>query len=135
MKLIACIDENCGLMFNKRRVSSDVAVIDRITEIVGDGKILVNSYSAPLFIGKADNIVVDDDFLIKAETEDYCFVENADITEHLVGVTELILYHWNRKYPSDFKFPKEAAIKGKKLISTSEFSGNSHEKITEEVYG
>ncbi len=133
MKLIACIDENCGLMFNKRRVSSDVAVIDRITEIVGDGKILVNSYSAPLFIGKT-NVIVDDDFLLKASKADYCFIENSDVTKSLFGVTGLILYHWNRKYPSDFKFPKEAAVKGKRLISISEFSGNSHEKITEEVY-
>ena len=133
MKLIACIDENCGLMFNNRRVSSDVAVIDRITEMVGDGKILVNSYSAPLFIGKT-NVIVDDDFLLKASKDDYCFIENSDVTKSLFGITELILYHWNRKYPSDFKFPKEATIKGKKLISTSEFSGNSHEKITEEVY-
>lgn len=134
MRLIACIDENCGLMFNNRRVSSDVAVVDRIIKIVGDDKILVNNYSAPLFKGKVDNIIVDDNFLQKAKKYDYCFVENSDITQSLVGVNELILYYWNRKYPSDFKFPKEAAIKGKKLISTWEFVGNSHEKITEEVY-
>lgn len=48
-------------------------------------------------------------------------------------VDEVYLYKWNRKYPSDVKFPKDM-LNDFKLEGSTDFEGNSHEKITEERY-
>ena len=134
MRIIVCIDDNCGMMFNKRRVSSDKAVTDRIIDLLKDDVLYLNEYSAKLFADKTDKLKICDNFLSEAGDNDYCFVENVDITEHISDISQVIIYNWNRKYPSDLKFPKEAAVSGFKCVSVAEFSGNSHEKITEEVY-
>ena len=127
MRIIVCIDDNGGMMFNNRRVSSDKVVTERIIDLLKDN-------SAKLFADKTDNLKISNDFLSKAGDNDYCLVENVDITEHISDIGQVIIYYWNRKYPSDFKFPKNAAVSGLKCVSVTEFSGNSHEKITEEVY-
>ncbi len=134
MKIIVCIDDNNGLLFNKRRVSSDIAVIDRIVDTVGQNKLWVTEYSAALFKDKSIKPCVSNNLLNEAEAEDYCFIENTDITDCISQITEITVYHWNRRYPSDFKFPKQSAIKGKACASSVDFKGNSHEKITEEIY-
>ncbi len=134
MRIIVCIDDNCGMMFNKRRVSSDKAVTDRIIDLLKDDVLYLNEYSAKLFADKTDKLKICDNFLSEAGDNDYCFVENVDITEHISAVSQVTIYYWNRKYPSDFKFPKNAAVSGLKCVSVTEFSGNSHEKITEEIY-
>ena len=134
MKIIICIEKDNGLMFNNRRVSSDSVVIDRIIKMLGDGKLFLNEYSARLFLGKTDMLNIDEDFLNKAENDDYCFVENTDILNHLHECNQFIVYQWNRKYPSDFKFPREEALKNRKSVSVIDFVGNSHEKITEEIW-
>lgn len=134
MRIIVCIDDNGGMMFNNRRVSSDKVVTERIIDLLKDNNLYLNQYSAKLFADKTDNLKISDDFLSKAGDNDYCLVENVDITEHISDIGQVIIYYWNRKYPSDFKFPKNAAVSGLKCVSVTEFSGNSHEKITEEVY-
>ena len=50
----------------------------------------------------------------------------------LAEAEEVVLYHWNRTYPSDRRFPLPLA--GWTLARREEFSGSSHEKITKEVY-
>ena len=134
MNLIVCIDDNNGLLFNKLRQSSDSEVINRIVEIIEDNKLLCNSYTAKLFDNKKCNQVINDEFLNIAEENDYCFLENSDIIPYINNVKKLIIYHWNRKYPSDKKFPTEDFLKFMKKSSTYEFKGNSHDKITEEIY-
>ncbi len=133
MKLIVCLDNNNGLLFNKRRISSDIAVTERIIKLVGNHRLWVSSYSSALF-PKLDNVIVDDEFLSKSNVGDYCFVENSNADEYLSKCSGLVIYSWNRKYPSDFKFPKDKALSNKRCVSIFEFKGNSHEKITEEIY-
>ncbi len=133
MKLIVCIDNNNGMLFNDRRVSRDSVQIDRVLDLIGKEKLYINSFSENLFPKNA-NIITDENFLNKAKADDYCFVENADVTEYLKECHQVIIYSWNRNYPSDFKFPKNEAVKNKKCISLKEFKGNSHDKITEEIF-
>ncbi len=44
----------------------------------------------------------------------------------------LIVYRWNRHYPSDVRFPPELA--DFTLQSSTEFRGSSHDLITREEY-
>lgn len=134
MKIIVCIDENCGIMFNHRRLSSDSVVTQKIIQAVGENRLIIEPCSEKLFAKKVKNLVIDNYPLKNAKHNDFCFIENTDITDHLQKIEGLIIYNWNRRYPSDVKFPKDKAIEGKSLVSIVEFSGKSHQKITEEIY-
>lgn len=122
MVLIVCLDDDNGMLFNNRRQSKDALVRKRILELVGDNKIWMSEYSQMQF---EEGIDV---YQNKGEA-DYVFAENPD---DIIGMEfdKIIVYRWNRRYPSD----KTLSIEGKTLVSTYEFPGNSHEKITEEIY-
>ena len=130
MKVIVCIDDNNGLMFNNRRQSRDALLVQDIMGHLAGSTLFVSEYSGTLFESYR-SVIVNDLLLEIAEEDDFCFIEDKDVSEHWDDVSELIVYRWNRTYPADtyFSFPS-----GIKLIHTSEFVGISHEKITKEVY-
>ena len=51
---------------------------------------------------------------------------------YLPKIDTFILFRWNRDYPADFFFKVD--LSQWNLISTEDFEGTSHEKITMEVY-
>lgn len=130
MNLIICLDDKNGYCFASRRQSSDKIQIEKMLALVGKNKLFLNAYSAKLF-GELPNITVCENPLEGAKNGDYCFIEN--ITLNDISTEKVIIYRWNRHYPSDKKFP-EKLLSGKALKSTIDFVGNSHERITEEVY-
>jgi hypothetical protein len=133
MNVIICIDDNNGMMFNHRRQSQDRTLRERIISTVKGKKLLMNEYSFKQFQDcDSGNIAVDEDFLSKACEGDYCFVENVDINDFNSNIEELIIYKWNRSYPSDMKL--NSSFDGWKLQSSVDFKGYSHDKITEEVW-
>ena len=122
-------------MFNHRRQSRDRAVVQMILDMTTGAALCIIEYSAPLFTEfAAPQIQVDAQFLDKAGPADYCLVENVDVSPYLPFIEKSILFHWNRSYPSDMKFPIKLDGGKWRLISTNEFPGSSHEKITMEVY-
>ncbi len=133
MILIVCIDDNGGMLFNKRRQSSDIKLIQRIMENVGKSKIWLNEYSAKLFADNGGNIGVASSFLEKAREKEYCFAENTDVSAAAKKAERIIVYRWNRRYPADLYFPLEC-LNMRTLVKSTDFIGNSHEKITEEIY-
>lgn len=132
MHIIVCVDDKNGILFNKRRLSSDRVLCQRILSQTAGKRLWMNAYSAKLFTGA--DICVDDAFLEKAGAEDICFIENADITPFVSGIHAVTVYRWNRTYPSDVKFPAALFENRWKLERREDFSGYSHEVITEERY-
>lgn len=130
MNIILCIDDNGGLLFNNRRQSKDKAVIEKVRDIVGQNTLRITSFSKVLF---SEEVVIDDEMLDKASGDDFCFVENIPLSLYKNSITRLYLFRWNRKYPSDFKIDIDYShfLKNTKI---EEFVGNSHEKITLEVW-
>ena len=128
LNIIICLDDKNGMLFGRKRQSRDSVLCKRILEISKENRLLMNNYSAKLF--EAENVIVDEDFLIKAQKGDYCFIENTAIPENF---EKIVIYRWNRVYPSDVKFDA-SLLSGKLLVSSFEFEGSSHSKITEEVY-
>ena len=125
MILITCIDNRKGIMFNKRRVSKDALLIERLKGITKGNKIYVSEYSKPLFEG-FDNLA----FSIENLTNnDFYFLEDEDYNEN---IDKIIIYKWNRDYPADKYF--NINLSNYKLISTQDFAGSSHDLITEEIY-
>ncbi len=133
MHLIICLDDNNGMLFNKRRQSQDCLVRDDIINNLQDSNLWMNSYSAGQFKDfSADSISIDDNFMSKASERDYCFAENISLAPYLNDISSLILYYWNRKYPADRYF--DIDLSDWELKNTTEFTGNSHEKITKKIY-
>ena len=130
MNIIACIDDNKGQLFNGRRQSRDVQVINKIYEITKGQNLFINSFSEKLFKEKA---IVNADFLECAGEGDFCFIENVSAAEYIQKINKVYLFKWNRKYPSDFTFDLEME-NNFHLVSVEEFQGNSHELVTLEVW-
>lgn len=133
MKLIVCLDDRNGMLFNGRRLSRDSLLRKRIKDITQGRTLWMNSYSADQFAEEESGARVSEAFLEKCGAGEYCFVENTDIRSCVAAVEELTVYRWNRLYPSDTVFPMEVFGSWKK-VSSFEFQGSSHEKLTEEVY-
>lgn len=135
MIIIACVDDNMGMMFNHRRQSQDRGLRERILDAAKGNKLWMNHYSAKQFSkSTVPQINVDDNFLSEAGADEYCFVEDFDATPYLWRVEKIILYWWNRPYPSNQTFSIDLSAGGWKLVHTEEFAGSSHERITEEIY-
>ena len=132
MKIAICIDDKNGISFNKRRQSRDRLLIENLIASANGGRILVGSYSAPLFADYPDKVEVRDDYLDAAGEDDICFVENMDVTPIAEKIDYIILYRWNRHYPADRWL--ELDLSEYRLASSIEFVGSSHEKITREDY-
>lgn len=132
MILIVCLDDNNGMMFNKRRQSKDSAVRADMIAHAGGSAVWMSSYSAKQFEEPEAVISVDDAFLEKAGDGEFCFLEGEGALAAEDRIEKLIVYKWNRMYPSDVKF--DIDLSSWKLDSTAEFAGSSHEKITKEVY-
>lgn len=130
MRVIVCVDDNMGMLFNKRRQSRDKNLIEDVMKRIETLKI--HSFSEKLFEEYSEQIEIDDNLLKNAQLGEVCFVENQHLTPYIKNIEELIIYRWNRLYPSDFKLDIDLATW--KMTSQEEFAGNSHEKITRETY-
>ncbi len=126
MKLIVCLDDNNGMMFNNRRQSRDRVIIENVLELCNGEKLYTNDYSAKLFPENAVEVIEN----ISEIENGYCFAENFTVNEN--DVEEIIVYKWNRVYPADVHFNID--LKNWSLTETVDFEGSSHEKITREIY-
>ncbi|MBR6551872.1 MAG: ribonuclease Z [Clostridia bacterium] len=130
MNIIVCVDKDNGMLFNNRRLSKDKILCEKILEITSSSKLLMNEYTKSLF-ENSEKIIVDNNFLQNANLGDFCFIENIDINEY-DQIEQVYIFNWNRKYPADRFF--NLNLSNFKKIKTENFAGNSHEKITLEIY-
>ncbi len=136
MILAVAVDDRGGLLFNKRRQSQDVKLREHLLLQSQGSKLWMNSYSYKQFAGMPDTegIRVEEAFLSMAEPGDYCFVETDSVQPYAEKIEKILLYKWNRSYPSDVKFDFAMEENGFHGSIAEEFVGNSHEKITLELW-
>ena len=133
MILIVCVDDHNGMMFNHRRQSQDRVLRADVLELTAGKALWMNAYSRKQFTeSDEDEIRVDEMLLDTAGDGEFCFVENADVSDCVEQIEEIYVYRWNRDYPADVYFPVD--LGGWKCEETKEFAGSSHEKITRERY-
>ena len=131
MNIIVCLDKNKGMLFNGRRQSQDSVLREKVLSMSSGARLLMNSYTAKQF-GDESKITVTDDFLEVAGTDDFCFLEDCNIP--LDSVDEFCIFRWNRDYPGDVFFEINLEEAGFKRTCKEDFVGNSHKKITLEIY-
>ena len=116
MKLIVCLDDNNGMMFNKRRQSRDRVLIENALEICKGEKLYTNEYSAKLFPENTVEMFEN----IEQIGNSFCFAEDFNVNEEYVD--EIIVYKWNRLYPADTYFNID--LKNWSLIESVDFEGS-----------
>ena len=121
-------------MFNNRRQSRDRTLIADVVKMAEGSRLYIDEYSRLLFADFDGSYTVEPNMLSVAEDGDFCFVENKRLKDSVGRIKEIVLYRWNRRYPSDFKFDLDLKAEGFSLVEVSEFEGYSHEKITKEVF-
>ncbi len=133
MILIACADDRMGISFNGRRQSSDRLLSARLLSHYGKA-LRIHPDSASLFAAPLPaGVVCAGDFLSAAGENDCCFWEGKPASLSGLSIIRIVLYRWNRRYPSDLIFPIDLA-KGWRLSGSCDFPGYSHDTLTEEIY-
>ena len=133
MIIITCVDDNNGIFFNHRRQSQDVKMREYILNMCHEKPLWMSPYSAKQF-DDGDNFNTSTNCLSEAAAGEYCFVEGSSLLPYEKWIERIVIFKWNRVYPSDMKFDIPLAEHGWKCVSTDEFVGKSHEKISVEVY-
>lgn len=135
MNIIICLDDNNGMMFNKRRQSQDIILRADLKEFIKDKDLYMNNYSYKLYKDIDNgNIKVSENFLEQCTENDFCLVEDKLLNNYINKINNIIIYKWNRIYPSDLYFDINLTSNSWELLETKEFQGSSHEKITRIIY-
>ena len=128
MKLIVCVDERSGMIFNKRRQSSDGAQIEDMKRLISGEPLAVSPYSAKLLSDSGIELLVTDNPSVH---NGYCFIENTELPDS-DKIDTVVVYNWCRHYPADRRFELDLSIF--KLSESTEFVGTAHGKIKREIY-
>ena len=134
MIIIVCTDDRGGMAFNNRRQSRDRILLDNVKTLIGDGRLLCAPFSDKMLTEENIPHEATESFLDTASSGDFCFVENRHLTPYLERTEKLIIYNWNRHYPSDVKLDISPELSGFKKTESLDFRGSSHEKITRETF-
>lgn len=127
------VDDRMGISFNNRRQSKDKKVVEDIVTST-EGKIYVSNYSAPLFEGFEERIEVVNEPLIDTPDGCACFAELSDLSEYKDEINTLIVYRWNRHYPSERRLGINLDGSDFEMMSSIDFIGSSHDKITKDIF-
>lgn len=125
-----CLDDNGGMTFFGKRQSRDRVLIADLCDSV-DGIIYIAGFSEMLFEPHPGRYAVCTDPLLECPDGGVCFIENLALSSVLQNIERIILYKWNRCYPSDKRI--DISFDDFSVFSESEFAGSSHEKITKVI--
>jgi len=134
MTVFVCVDERGGMTFMNRRVSSDRIITADIEKTVGDGMLYISDFSEHLFEESNISVMSVPEPLLSAAEGDFAFIENFSLVPFAEKINKLIIYNFNRRYPFDFSLDINPLSDGFRLSEKYDFKGNSHDKITKEIY-
>ena len=137
MILITVVDNNMGLLFNNRRLSKDEELKKMIYFITNHRRLAMCFYSLDQFNDDSLQLFTPEISITNVEPSewtpcDFYFNEIYPLKEGEKFIDKIILFKWNRDYPSDTKLEIDLSLYN--LIKSSCFSGKSHNKITIELY-
>ncbi len=133
IKILLTLDDKDGIMFNHRRQSRDIKVIEDICKKTS-GPIYMTEYTAKLFEPFPERIRISESPLEECADGAYAFIEGEHISQYIDEIDEISVYRWNRVYPADKKLDIDISACGYKMYAKYEFAGNSHDKITKGIY-
>ena len=122
--LILILDQKNGMSFYGRRQSRDSELCLNIKEL-----------TTKLYLGEKEQRLFElcgvDHQNIDFEECDYVLSEFNDYADKLEDISEIIVYRWDKVYPSNQKLGYSLEDKFR-MVSMYEFEGKSHDKIIRE---
>ena len=128
------VDERLGTFFGGKRQSRDKVLIEDFIATANGRRIVIRPYSISQFKCYDGDLKVCDLPLNDALDGEICFIEGQDLFPFAEMISELIIYNFNRHYPSDKRLDVVPQEIGLRLFEKVELAGFSHEKITKEIY-
>ena len=132
LTVAVCLDDELGMMFNKRRQSRDRVLMADMVK-TANGNIYAQPYSERI-LPEGSSYVLSESPLQDAPSGAFCFIESLALRPMLDDIERFIVYRWNRLYPADVYFDVDLEKEGFRLVDECEFEGSSHEKITKGIY-
>ncbi|WP_297720642.1 ribonuclease Z [Intestinimonas sp.] len=133
MLVFLCLDQKNGMAFHQRRQSLDRAIRADLLTAAAGRPVWMTPYSARQFTEPEAVLRTSDAPLQETEREGLCFVEFPPLSAALDRIDTLVVYRWNRVYPTDQRLDLDLNTSFR-LVSSTDIPGHSHEKITKEVY-
>ena len=136
MILAAAVDDRMGLAFNHRRQSRDGVLRRALIKEAAGAPSWMSAYSLRQFKddeAESADLRACDNFLFAAAEGEFCFTETVSPSAAAERAEKIVLFRWNRSYPADIYFDIDLSC-GWVLVESEDLAGNSHEKITKEVY-
>lgn len=130
MIFIFTLDDTNATQFCGKRQSKDRVVAKDILEFIDSGPIYIKEKTASFFKDEANFIFVNN--FENVPEDAICFAEEVISKELLDKAEFIVVYRWNRQYPSLVKDRLNLTDYTKEIIK--EFKGSSHDKITVEIY-
>ena len=130
--VIVIVDKEGGISFGGKRQSRDRELIKDIIAST-DGKIYMKEYSSKLFGDYPDRIAVAENPILKCPDGGAAFLEGEKIGPYIESIGRVIVYTWDKVYPTDEYFDIPEIFDEGELIESSEIKGFSHDVITKEV--
>lgn len=130
MTVYLCLDDRGGLLFGGRRQSRDACLLADLAAMVPQ-RLTIDPFSEKLIAAAGIPYTLAEEFLPE---DAHFFLENRNPEDLLPLAHKLVIYRWNRRYPSDVRWEGSPGDHGFTLAETTEFPGKSHETITKEVY-
>ena len=135
LTVAVCVDDDNGMTFLGKRQSRDRVLVENfVSDAENSGKGIYISPFSKLLFADVEGVTVCNSPFSECESEGYVFVENISSSEYIDITDELVIYRWNRKYLSDFRFDTDPIKQGFAFVSSENFVGSSHDKITKEIY-
>lgn len=152
MKLFVCTDERGGMLFNKRRTSSDINVlrdmlrelgfVDELGDVLPDdasengrplpeSRLYITPFSEKLFEAWPHLVTVVEE-LSKVPESATAFLEDQAPSRYQEAIDELVVYRWMRVYPYDLAFDLD--LSAFQLEEKKKIAGHSHDMIVKERY-
>ncbi len=135
MKVILCIDEKGGVRFHGRRLSQDRIQRADVLRRFGREQLFMKEETAALY---ADAEMERIHRVIKWEPtigkDGWWVCEDLEFMKWKEQLQELVLYRWNRKYPSDEQLSLTLTLPLWSCQACDTFAGSSHPLIHVEHY-
>ena len=132
--VVVTVDDEYGMIYNNRRQSKDRVMLAEFLGSFPEKTILISEFSEKLFSNYPDRVKVIPSPLDTAKDGDVCFIERPPLAPYKEKISRLIIYHWNRLYPAEEYLDVNPSSLGLNLVSSQDFVGSSHDKITKEIY-
>ena len=100
MIIALCVDNRMGLLFNRRRLSKDSALRQKLLDLSG-GDLRMSAYSAKQF---DQPVYAAPDYLSASKPGQWCFCEDTQYLDHAEQIQRIVLFKWNRDYPAEVNF-------------------------------